>query len=45
MDTSNPGLLSDCEMLLAARDTLGRNCGAQLGGEYSNHGVGWGHCT
>ena len=43
-DPSNkPGLMSDCAVLLAARDRLGGNRHAELDGVYSNGAVGRRH--
>ena len=37
----NPGLVSDCATLLAARDTLAGTATSQLGGGYPHVRVGW----
>ena len=39
VDSTNTGLLSDCGMLLAARDTLAGDCLTKLVGGHSYHGV------
>ena len=38
---NNPGLVSDCDALLAARDTLGRNRNIELVGDQAHPSVVW----
>ena len=39
VDATNTGLISDCGMLLAARDTLGWDCLTKLVGGHSYRGL------
>ena len=41
---NNPGLVSDCEALLAGRDTLAGDCNAELVSRHSHRGLGWSFC-